>query len=232
MSGSVAFHHDLILSKACREGKIVLWHIKNFSSLAPPPAPDKNPTTHDWKDTRSAFGDGFERLLQFKVPGEGNDPFYMRFDLFSCPGKHPVLAMGDMYGKVSLWDLTRLIDSGGLPASLANKAAKKGTIKQKKPVPKLQAARDDSVGSSAMSTNAVTDGQQDPSNPHPPAASNEYGFSDPFASIDAHAIVGLTKYNSLIRKVAWSVGGEWLVVCGEMGMLSVLRRWVDSGPSI
>ncbi|KAI9774607.1 MAG: hypothetical protein M1840_002856 [Geoglossum simile] len=226
----VAFHHDLILSKAAREGKIVLWHIKNFSSQAPPPSPDRNPTTHDLKDTRSAFGDGFERLLQFKIPGE-NDPFFMRFDLFSAPGKHPVLAMGDMYGKVSMWDLTRLVESAGIPPALLNKMAKKTNPKFKNPVVKAQQHRDGSAASSTVSSNAVNDdSQQSSTNPISTSTGKIYDLSDPFARLEAHATVGLTKHNSTVRKAAWSVGGEWLVVCGEQGMLSVLRRWVDGIP--
>ena len=226
----MAFHHDLILSKAAREGRIVLWHIKNFSSQVPPPPPDRNPTTHDLEDTRSAFGDGFERLLQFKIPGE-NDPFFMRFDLFTAPRKHPVLAMGDMYGKVSLWDLTRLVESSGIPSALLNKITKKPSSKFKNPLAKTQQYRDSSAASSTVSSNAVNDdSQQSSASQISTSAGKIYDLSDPFARLEAHATVGLTKHNFTIRKAAWSVGGEWLVVCGEQGMLSILRRWVDGIP--
>ncbi|KAH0558996.1 hypothetical protein GP486_004386 [Trichoglossum hirsutum] len=226
----VAFHHDLILSKAAREGKIVLWHIKNFSSQVPPPSPEKNPTTHDWKDTRSAFGDGFERLLQFKVPGD-NDPFFMRFDLFSAPERHPVLAMGDMYGKVSMWDLTRLVDSAGIPAALLTKMVKKMNSKTRNLVAKAQQQRDGSAASSTVSSNAINDDSQQAASSQSSVATGKiYDLSDPFTRLEAHATVGLTKYNSTVRKAAWSVGGEWLVVCGEQGMLSILRRWTDGIP--
>ncbi|KAH0544286.1 hypothetical protein FGG08_001549 [Glutinoglossum americanum] len=227
----VAFHHDLILSKAAREGMIVLWHIKNFSSQVPPPSPERNPTTHDLKDTRSAFGDGFERLLQFRVPGD-NDPFFMRFDLFSAPERHPVLAMGDMYGKVSMWDLTRLVDSATIPAALLSKMAKKMNSKVKNLVVKTQQQRDGSAASSTVSSSAANDDSQQASSSLTSTIPGKvYDLSDPFARLEAHATVGLTKYNSTVRKAAWSVGGEWLIVCGEQGMLGILRRWVDGIPS-
>jgi hypothetical protein len=41
------------------------------------------PTTHEWKETRSAFGGGVERLMQFDL--RRCDQWYMKFALFSSP---------------------------------------------------------------------------------------------------------------------------------------------------
>jgi polycomb protein EED len=53
---SVAFHDDLILSKCAMECKIVLWRIEGFSSSDPVPSSDAAPSTHKFRETRSAFG--------------------------------------------------------------------------------------------------------------------------------------------------------------------------------
>jgi len=58
--------------------------------------------------TRSAFGGRFQRLLTFELVSAA--PFYMRFSLFSQPGHHPILAMGNELSKYSFWDLRRLQD--------------------------------------------------------------------------------------------------------------------------
>jgi polycomb protein EED len=76
----LAFHGDLILSKAANKCKIVLWSIQNFTSRIPPPPADKAPTTHERSETWSAFGGAFERLLQFSIPD--TEPFFMRFGFF------------------------------------------------------------------------------------------------------------------------------------------------------
>lgn len=109
----VAFHNDLILSKAERESCIVLWSISGFSSTNPIPPPLSAPTAHDPdRDTRSAFTSSpllYTRLVQFSIPDV--DIMFMRFGLF--PGlkegsRGPVLAMCNQYSKVFFWDLSRL----------------------------------------------------------------------------------------------------------------------------
>jgi polycomb protein EED len=109
----VAFHGDYIISKSANENIIVLWMIQNFSSKNPPPPLDAAPTTHEYRDTRSAFGGTFERILQFSSPG--TDPFFMRFGFFAEPFMHPMLAIGTWEGKILLWDLKVIEQKGAGP---------------------------------------------------------------------------------------------------------------------
>ncbi|RPB23117.1 WD40 repeat-like protein [Terfezia boudieri ATCC MYA-4762] len=102
----LAFHGDLILSKAAKEHKIILWQIQNFSSSAPPLPQSRAPTTHEWRETRSAYGGTYDRLLQFHAPD--TEPFFLHFGLLSEPGRHPMLAVGGTTGRVCMWDLRRI----------------------------------------------------------------------------------------------------------------------------
>ncbi|KAI9795110.1 MAG: hypothetical protein M1816_000132 [Peltula sp. TS41687] len=104
----VMFFHDLVLSKCAREGKIVLWRISGFDGALAPPSVDEAPVNLEHHGTQSAFGDGYERLLQFQVPNV--DPFYRRFGLFHQPNKHAVLAMGNLDSAIFFWDFQRLVD--------------------------------------------------------------------------------------------------------------------------
>ncbi|KUJ16798.1 WD40 repeat-like protein, partial [Mollisia scopiformis] len=82
----VAWHNDLILSKAARDHSIVLWSIANFDSTLPPPLPSAAPIHDPSKDTRSAFHSSttptalYTRHLQFSIPD--SDIIFMRFSLF------------------------------------------------------------------------------------------------------------------------------------------------------
>jgi len=89
--------------------------IQNFNSKNPPPPLDAAPTTHEYRDTRSAFGGTFERILQFSSPG--TDPFFMRFGFFAEPFMHPMLAIGTWEGKILLWDL-KVIEQKGVGPGL------------------------------------------------------------------------------------------------------------------
>lgn len=112
----VAFHGDLILSKACKENKIVLWSITNFSSTAPPLPSSRAPKTHTFRDTRTAFVPDSSQtpplnfLLSFSCPHA--EPFYIRFSLLPSaptnPPTHPILAFSNTNGHILFWDLKRL----------------------------------------------------------------------------------------------------------------------------
>ncbi|KAK6002275.1 hypothetical protein QM012_001913 [Aureobasidium pullulans] len=106
----VRFWGDLILSKASTgnnikvtRGEIMLWKIDGFfSGDDNPPEP---PMPGYGRPTRSAFGDGFQRLLTFDMTNV--EPFYMRFGLFKEHGYRPVLVMGNIKARFSFWDLQR-----------------------------------------------------------------------------------------------------------------------------
>lgn len=114
-SNSVAFYGDYIFSRAAAEEYIVMWAIENFSSEAPPPKPDEAPPVNGWKDTRSAFGGTFRRLLQFSAPD--TSPFYMHFGLWNPENEHPLLVMGNTRGKTYIWDLRMIETFGTGPSS-------------------------------------------------------------------------------------------------------------------
>ncbi|KAK9369198.1 WD40-repeat-containing domain protein [Lipomyces kononenkoae] len=103
---SVAFYGDLILSKAAKENKIVLWRIDGFKSeMADVLSQNNAPTNHDrQRETLSAFGPGFTRLVQFSTPNTA--PWYMRFGMLTGAGNEmPLLAMGNDSGRVYIFDL-------------------------------------------------------------------------------------------------------------------------------
>ncbi|KAK9322837.1 hypothetical protein V1517DRAFT_322250 [Lipomyces orientalis] len=103
---SVAFYGDLILSKAAKENKIVLWRIDGFKSeMADTLSQDNAPTNHDkQRETISAFGPGFTRLVQFSIPNTA--PWYMRFGkLTGADNVPPLLAMGNDAARVYIFDL-------------------------------------------------------------------------------------------------------------------------------
>jgi polycomb protein EED len=113
----VEFHNDFILSKSSREGKIVLWQIHGFDSQRKFESISKPPTTHEWKETRTAFGESVERLMQFDI--RHCEPWFMKFGLFSSPfdpsrppqhitgpGLGTFLAMGNLNSNVYVWDLS------------------------------------------------------------------------------------------------------------------------------
>ncbi|KAK9451800.1 WD40-repeat-containing domain protein [Limtongia smithiae] len=104
----VSFYGDLLLSKAAKESKIVLWQIDGFSSsLAPYLGQSNAPTNHDrTKDTLSAFGKGFTRLAQFSIPSTA--PWYMRFGMGYSRSDGPALAMGNDNGRIYVFELRDL----------------------------------------------------------------------------------------------------------------------------
>ncbi|RPB09643.1 WD40 repeat-like protein [Morchella conica CCBAS932] len=94
----LAWHGDVVLSKAAKESRIVLWSIQGFNSRVDPSVWGAPPTTHEFRETRSVFGAGFERLVMFEC--RDTEPFFMRFGFWGGRGMHPVLAMGSTLGRV------------------------------------------------------------------------------------------------------------------------------------
>ncbi|KAF2180561.1 WD40 repeat-like protein [Zopfia rhizophila CBS 207.26] len=134
----VRFYGDLILSRASKENKILLWAIDNFNSENPPPPYSSVPmppsriskgTTPIWlpsaqtTGTRSAWGGRFQRLLQFEEPY--STYFYIRFGLFHEPGKHPILVAGNEKSRLFFWDLQRLEEAGAIEDSAFKRPERK-----------------------------------------------------------------------------------------------------------
>lgn len=214
---SVAFHDDLILSKCAMECKIVLWRIEGFSSSDPVPSSDAAPSTHKFRETRSAFGGGYMRLLQFE--SQDTTPFYMRFSLFSQPFKAPILAIGNEKSKVFFWDLLSLetwTEKDDVPFRVpAKKNSKQPSSGQ----------RELSVASNTSSSvHPGSNDSQSSTNSGFPKSRERYGVEDPFKEIKPHKEVTVPKIEFAARRAAWSVGGEWMMVVGDQGMIAVFHR--------
>lgn len=103
---SLCFHHDLIVSKCANDDKVVLWKITGFSSADRPPEYHACPTKHERAPTISAFGPGYERLMQLRH--SKLRPYFMRFGFVNTHDDRAMLALGMADGEVSFWDLSRL----------------------------------------------------------------------------------------------------------------------------
>ncbi|KAI9799518.1 MAG: hypothetical protein M1833_004040 [Piccolia ochrophora] len=247
----VMFYNDFILSKCAREDLIVLWRVTGFSSSLPPPPPSTAPTTHERLETRSAFGDGYERLIQFSCPG--TEPFYMRFGLFhpnlSYPPQytptftHPVLAMGNVNSKISFWDFQQLVAFSQPSAGEADGPPSRGGRGKKRPRFDLGTPREGSVSSSTPSSrgpsgsvsigdrgggaggSSTTDGAFD----WPRRPGKKHDISDPLNKVEPHKTVTVPKIGFATRQIAWSACGEWMVVVGDNAVVAVFGRGEGSG---
>ncbi len=146
------FFGDLVMSKAAKENKIVLWKITGFDTRTPPPELTTAPKTDKYLDTRNGFmrrtargkngveivevapefldQPPYQRILEFDAPH--SSIFYMRFALLlpssDFPELHPALVFGNAATEVRFWDLERLSlgYAGGLDGT------KTTTVKRKK----------------------------------------------------------------------------------------------------
>lgn len=135
----MVFYGDLIISRnansdpnTAKENEILLWKIDGFDSELEPPA--EYPTPVPGVDTRSAFPHasdrrGFQRLLTFDMPY--TDRFYLRFSLLHAPGFRPILAMGSVKYRYSLWDLQALEEGYEENGDVLKNAGRKRKGKQK-----------------------------------------------------------------------------------------------------
>ncbi|KAI9781378.1 MAG: hypothetical protein M1835_004301 [Candelina submexicana] len=216
----VQFYNDFILSKATLEHKIVLWKIDGFSSHNAYPSRGCAPSTHEFKDTRSAFGGSYQRLLQFEVPNI--ELFYMRFSFFNMPFKHPVLAIGNVECKVYFWDFQRFEEWTG-----DEKEAPWLSRKGKRPPGSFRGGSASTTASSAQT--GSNDGQSSQNmaisgSPGRAPGAEKYSISDPFFDIAPHLSITVPKVRFAARQAAWSVDGEWMVVVGDNGMIAVFHR--------
>ncbi|KTW28068.1 hypothetical protein T552_01930 [Pneumocystis carinii B80] len=108
----VEFYGDLIFSKSAEEGKIILWKIHGFDSKADPPRPDCAPTTYEWSETRSFFGSGLQKLLQFMILD--CNPWFMRFTVWNSLDTdnnfQTLLTIGNFKAKIFIWEISENID--------------------------------------------------------------------------------------------------------------------------
>ncbi|KAA6414919.1 MAG: hypothetical protein FRX48_01669 [Lasallia pustulata] len=224
----VAWYDDLILSKCADSHMIVLWRIEGFSSDNPPPPASTAPTAHTFTPTRSAFGGGYQRLLEFDC--KETTSFYIRFSLFHRPWQRPMLVIGNENSKVYFWDLQRLEDwteaddigDGGdgfkVPLVVKKKhAGGRPRLKQREPSVTSTTTSGSLAPRSEDSGEAVADMTA-------PKSRKRYGVEDPFKPLQPHQTVVVPKVLFASRQTAWSVGGEWMVVVGDQGMIAVFHR--------
>ena len=229
------FYGDLILSKCAREGKIVLWRVKGFSSSAPPPSHADAPIARLHEPTRSAFGDaGYERLLQFRLPQV--EPFYIRFGLFAQPFKHPVLAGGNNVSTVFLWDLQQLLDRGSATTDpfLSSRHTRSqtsgggggggGSTSTSKTL-HVKTENDHDTSSKNNNKDRIRSNTSE-------TPTDNTALSDPFQLVHSHTRHTLSlprdpKSRFAIRNIAWSPGGEWMVAVGDRCAIGLFGRWQD-----
>jgi polycomb protein EED len=230
----VHFYNDLIFSHAAREDKIILWKIDGFSSDSTkiPDAPittslaisSRTPVTipaNSTSGTRSAWGDRFQRLLQFDLPN--TDQFYIRFSLFHELGRHPVLSAGNEKSKAFFWDLHRL-EEAGIGAEGAGSKVHLGLPRH---------VREGSVSSNASSAVSTGSGTTKNKRKKVKELPKDRGIADPFLSIKAHKIIEIPKYTAFpFRHFNWSRDGQWCVGVGDSGLINVFHRWAKGVPPI
>ncbi|KAK0629759.1 WD40-repeat-containing domain protein [Bombardia bombarda] len=236
----VAFFGDLILSRACHEDIIVLWRVEGFCSDDPPLLPSQAPTTYDpSKKTRSAFCPTlseaqpayFTRLLQFHTP-DCMSQFYLRFNVYHVPNKHPILAFCNAKSKILFWDIARF---GAYERYMADvkafQAGKRMTPPEKPSF--LQVKKGKKPESSA-----VVSASPDPQSiPNATAVSYNqvtlsewaemYDTTNSHGMIKPHRTVAVADYpvSFVGRQVAWSTEGEWCLVVGNNNMILICQRW-------
>ncbi|KAI0132708.1 WD domain-containing protein [Xylariales sp. AK1849] len=243
----VAFHGDLILSRACHEDIIVLWRIEGFSSHDPPPQASNAPTTSDTERlTRSAFAPAtasacppqYTRMIQFHTPGSGHQ-FYMRFKLFQDKEKHPVLAFGNAHSTIFFWDLARLtgyhtfmndINDPERDRPIHRPGWLQPIVHRQKgdAVSKLRDAEDkDSVASGR--TGSDVEVQADISSRYSQETvedwESKYDMTRVDEAIKAHSKSTITIKDFIGRQVAWSPEGDWCVVVGSKNLAVIMNRW-------
>lgn len=209
VTASIMFYNDLIVSRCARENKIVLWRIDGLDPSNKPPPAGGAPIPNYGESTRSAFGDGYQRLLQFRIPQV--DPFYLRFGLFQQPFKHAVLAMGNLAGRIYFWDLQQLVawsDKEPLPFVVYKPRREPLTYEEKL---------------AAKGEIAISSGS--PSKPGKPKPPKSHDMSDPYVELHVHYHRTLPRQPFLSRQIAWSPGGEWMVVVGEQETIAIFNRW-------
>lgn len=250
----MAFYNDLILSRGHEEGYIVLWQIVKFSSTADVPSTLATPATFSQgARTRSAFykvpegnktGPGlYQRLLQFETPH--CNQWFMRFGLYSpiSSSRNPVLAICNSTSKVFFWDLSRLVEyqkyitaptQVSKPNWLGLKPRnKKTTDKSDKHRLFGHVPIDESIASSSVSSfNAEMLTATVDLETNRESWDEKYAAGNPWKSLKAHKVEVIPRVTSVGRGLAWSDNGDFCVVVGSSGIISVLERWARFTPKV
>jgi polycomb protein EED len=219
----VAFYGDLVLSRAAHENKIVLWSINGFDSSKPAPNPDEAPAYPEFQPTRSGFGSGFQRLHQFEI--SKSEIFYQRFSLHVSENSRPILAIGSENSKVHFWDLQRLQEWMGDTLNDVNgDEAKKKSLKSSSKTATKQCSRMESTADSSSGLASLVSEHDFNKWSTNKRDREKYSTGNPFQLLAPHKTVTVPKITFEGRQIAWSVGGEWMVVVGGQGMIGIFGR--------
>ncbi|MCJ1356341.1 MAG: hypothetical protein MMC33_006336 [Icmadophila ericetorum] len=218
----ILWYDDFILSKCASECKIILWRIEGFNSADPPPPPGSAPTTHEFRPTRSAFGGTYQRLLQFEA--HETTPFYMRFSIFDSPNKRPLLVIGNEKSKIFFWDLQALEEWDGKVGMDGDFKMPKSTLRRGVARKIINTQRESSTASTGTTTTNTTSTSAIEDEKGSSKAKLRYAIDDPLKGLLPHKTQVVPKVTFAARQAAWSVGGEWLVVVGDQGMMALFAR--------
>lgn len=142
-----------------------------------------------------------------------------------------MLVIGNESSKVYFWDLQRLEDwteaddvegSDGFKMPFAMKKKHAGgrpRVKQREP--SVASTTTTTSGSFALKSEDSAEVVADMT---APKSRKRYGVEDPFKRLQPHHTVVVPKVLFASRQAAWSVGGEWMVVVGDQGMIAVFHR--------
>ena len=164
----------------------------------------------------------------------------MRFSLFCQPHKRPILVIGNEKSKVFFWDLQSLEEwDDNRDSEDADRSKFKIPQARKGIARKIVKQREVSIASTTTTTTTTNTG----SSLGPSArtqcvdetenliegssrASLKFAVDDPFKSLLPHRTHVVPKVTFAARHIAWSVGGEWMIIAGDQGMMAVFTRQV------
>ena len=175
----------------------------------------------------------------------------MRFSLFTQAHRRPILVIGNEKSKVFFWDLQTLEEwdpkhhqyhqqdgdeKFKLPRARSNKkgvARKIGGKQRESSITSTTTTSTNSgffaAGAGAASSSQppdslalITDSASDSNSSS--RAKLKYGVEDPFRTLLPHKTHVVPRVTFAARQAAWSVGGEWMVVVGDQGMMALFAR--------
>lgn len=168
----------------------------------------------------------------------------MRFGLYTpcSSSKHPVLAKCNSTSKVHFWDISRLVDYQKFitspetvpkPSWLSLKSQTKKAGKSDWHGLLSQTPVDESVASSSVSSfSTETLASAIDIEANRSQWDEKYATGNPWKSLKAHKIESIPRVTTVGRAVAWSNDGDFCVVVGSSGIISVLERWARNMPNI
>jgi polycomb protein EED len=151
----------------------------------------------------------------------------MRFSLFHYPGRRPILVIGNEKSKVFFWDLQALEEwdatAPRIPQTDGNyevpsRAAKRVIAH------KSSGLRQGSYDSETTGTTGTGPAEGEVIGEGDPQAKEKFAVDDPFRVLLPHKVHVVPRVSFAARQTSWSVGGEWMVLVGDEGMIVLFGR--------